>query len=244
MDWSKSNDMSTAGNWRGPNIVKDGLVLYLDAGSPNSYYSLSTTTIWKDISGNANNGTLTNGPTFNPSNGGSVVFDGVDDYVSINTPSSINLNNNITIDLWINFVSFVQSNPRIIEIQDSAYSVQILRDGGNSKLSTKHSKWETGINNTAWSTPVNNTWYNIICIFQPSTNNTTLYQNGINLSSTSASNVGIGNQSNKIILGVRSDFNSTTWLNAYLPNIKIYNRALTSTEILQNFNATRSRFGV
>jgi len=221
-------------------IVRNGLVLHLDAAKRDSYPK--TGTVWSDLSGAGNNGTLTNGPTYNTSNGGSIVFDGVDDYGSINTPTSINLNNDITIDLWINFISFVQVNPRILEIQDSSYSLQIVRDSGNSKLSTKHSKWETGVNNTAWSTPIINTWYNIICIFKPSTNSTTLFQNGIELSSTAASNVGTGNQANKIILGARSDFNSTTWLNAYLPNIKIYNRALSATEVLQNYNALKGRY--
>ena len=55
--------MSTVGNWRGPSIVKDGLVLYLDAGSPNSYFNKTSTT-WKDMSGSASNGTLINGPTY------------------------------------------------------------------------------------------------------------------------------------------------------------------------------------
>jgi hypothetical protein len=74
--------MSTTGNWRGPNIVKDGLVLYLDPGSPNSYYNKTSTTI-KNISGNNDNGTLVNGPTYNTGSGGNIVFDGVDDYINL-----------------------------------------------------------------------------------------------------------------------------------------------------------------
>ena len=60
-------------------IVKDGLILDLDAAKRDSYPSSGT--VWNDISGFQNNGTLINGPTFNSSNGGSIVFDGVDDYV-------------------------------------------------------------------------------------------------------------------------------------------------------------------
>ncbi len=76
--------MSTVGNWRGPNIVKDGLVFYLDAGSPNSFYPPTAGATWKDTSGNGHIGTLTNGPTYDSANGGTIVFDGVDDYVSTN----------------------------------------------------------------------------------------------------------------------------------------------------------------
>ena len=64
-----------------PRIVTDGLVLYLDAANQRSYPGSGTT--WSDISRGGNNGTLVNGPTFDPGNGGSIVFDGVDDYVSI-----------------------------------------------------------------------------------------------------------------------------------------------------------------
>jgi hypothetical protein len=64
----------------GPNIVTDGLVLYLDAANQKSYPGTGTT--WNDLSGNGNNGTLVNGPTFNSDNNGSIVFDGVDDYVN------------------------------------------------------------------------------------------------------------------------------------------------------------------
>jgi hypothetical protein len=60
-------------------IVTDGLVLYLDAGNVKSYPTTGTT--WTDLVG-VNNGVLTNGPTFNPSNGGSIVFDGTNDYVN------------------------------------------------------------------------------------------------------------------------------------------------------------------
>jgi len=59
-------------------IVLNGLVLWLDAGVSDSYPAVGT--IWKDLAG-SNNGTLTNGPTFNSANGGSIVFDGSNDYV-------------------------------------------------------------------------------------------------------------------------------------------------------------------
>jgi len=64
----------------GPTIVTDGLVLALDAADKNSYPGSGTT--WNDLAG-SNNGTLTNGPTFDSGNGGSIVFDGVDDYVNL-----------------------------------------------------------------------------------------------------------------------------------------------------------------
>ena len=63
-------------------IVTDGLVLCLNASDRNSYVSGSTT--WNDVSGQGNNGTLTNGPTFNSSNGGTIITDAVDDTIQVN----------------------------------------------------------------------------------------------------------------------------------------------------------------
>jgi len=75
-------------------IVRNGLVLDLDAAKLDSYPKFGTT--WRDITFNQNNGTLVNGPTFNSGNGGSIVFDGVDDYITIPTIT----NNIYTIDFW------------------------------------------------------------------------------------------------------------------------------------------------
>ena len=66
-----------------PSIVTNGLVLCLDAGNTKSYNASISTTAWTDLSGRGNTGTLTNGPTYNSSNGGSIVFDGVNDYATV-----------------------------------------------------------------------------------------------------------------------------------------------------------------
>ena len=85
-------------------LVSDGLVLNLDAGDPRSYPSSGTT--WTDLSGNGNTGTLTNGPTYSNGNGGALVFNGTNSYVTVGSFSS-NLNAannspNITISFWAN----------------------------------------------------------------------------------------------------------------------------------------------
>ena len=77
-------------------IITNGLVLYLDAANTKSYVSGSTT--WNDLSRNNNTGTLINGSTFNSLNGGSIVFDGIDDRVSGTT---INTGQNFTVNCWI-----------------------------------------------------------------------------------------------------------------------------------------------
>lgn len=69
----------------GPKIVSEGLVLYLDAANSKSYSGTGTT--WTDLSGNSNNATLVNGPTYSSLNGGGIVLDATDDFISI-TPSA------------------------------------------------------------------------------------------------------------------------------------------------------------
>ena len=223
----------------GPNTITDGLVLSLDAGNIKSYPGTGTT--WYDKSGNGNNGTLTNGPTFTT---GSIVFDGVNDYVTGNTPSLINLSQPTSVNVWFYFNAFTPSNPRIIECQDSSYSIQIIRDGNSGLLATKNNNFQTGNTGTTWFTPTTGVWYNITSVWIPSTTTTILYLNGVSQTGTSFNNIGIGNQPNKTILGVRSDFTSSTWLNGKIANTSMYNRALSSQEVLQNYNATKSRFGL
>ncbi len=85
----------------GPNIITNGLILELDAANRKSYPGSGTT--WTDLSGNGNTGTLTNGPTFSSANGGSIVFDGVDDYVNCGNASSLNFErtNSFSFCFWI-----------------------------------------------------------------------------------------------------------------------------------------------
>ena len=85
---------------RGPNILRDGLVLTYDAASKRSYPGSGTT--WFDLI-SSNNGTLTGGPTFDSGNGGSIVFDGTDDYVNGPATNSVIGNNRATLTLsaWV-----------------------------------------------------------------------------------------------------------------------------------------------
>jgi len=230
------------GVFAGPDIKENGLVLLLDAANTKSYPGSGTT--WTDLGGNGNTGTLTNGPTYSSANSGSIVFDGVDDYVIGNTPSGLNLSQPCSINVWVYFNNFTQVNPRIIEVQDSSYSIQILRAGATTLFATKNSNFQGGTTSTTWSTPSAGVWYNISVVWQPSTSSTTLYLNGILQSSVGSTAVGAGNQANKYVLGDRSDFVGTTQLAGNIAQVSIYNRALSAAEVSQNFNATRGRFGI
>ena len=99
-----------------PRVVTDGLVLCLDAGNVKSYPGSGTT--WTDLSGKGNTGTLTNGPTYSSANGGSIVFDGVDDRVS---GTSFNTGQNFTINAWI-YPTLLGTTRRAIVANSYPYS--------------------------------------------------------------------------------------------------------------------------
>jgi len=82
----------------GPKITTNGLVLAIDAADKNSYPGSGT--VWTDLSGNRNTGTLNNGPTYNSLVGGNILLDGTDDYVSVENNTILNPSN-ITVSIWV-----------------------------------------------------------------------------------------------------------------------------------------------
>ena len=217
--------------WRGPNIVRDGLVLYLDAGSPNSYQGSGTT--WKDISKvNQNNGTLINGPTFNSGNGGVIVFDGTDDYVRFSQVPS--LTNQLTMECWF-YLNAIQSQNqnRLISNGDN----YVIYLASTSQLSFYMSNQGGYIASTGNS--FLNSWSHIVATYNGI--NRAIYINGVLKTTSNAS----GNVPNGNTLNIGAFQNQSVYtLNGRMSQARIYNRGLTANEVLQNYNATKGRFGL
>ena len=213
-----------------PRIVTDGLVLALDAGNTKSYPGIGTA--WTDLSGNGNNGTLTNGPTFDSSNLGSLSFDGVDDYVNYGNDSSLDATTGITVSYWMKS-SFDTSYSILIDKRPN-YSFWI--DGGKNL-----DYYTTGPTITAASsvsTIPTNEWFNTTVTLSGST--LTWYINYENQYTTTAS---LGSTtSNSLYIGTVQGF--PVFGKGNISQVSIYNRALTASEIQQNYNALRGRFGI
>ena len=220
----------------GPRIVTDGLVLSLDAADRNSYVSGST--IWNDVSGNSNSGSLVNGPTFNSGSGGSIVFDGTDDYVTCGTstlsdgsisifayvyPTSFNSTWNIIATKWFS------SNDFHWALKSSAANGTNLRQ--NLYTTSNSDIYGT----TAFST---NNWY-YVGFTLINGGLLTFYKNGI--ADGTSSGVSRTPQNNVLLI---DDNRSGFGLKGRISNVQIYNRALSAQEILQNYNAQKSRFGL
>ena len=241
----------------GASIVRDGLVLHLDAANPKSYPG--TGTVWKDLSGNGNNGTLVNGVGYNSANNGSMVFDGIDD--NVNCGSIIgNFNaSNFSISFWFK-TSTTGSNCAFIaksigNVPTSDYGWLFNNPGSTNELgfacASITGAW--GISGaysikTIGANVNSNTWKMATLTAQRSDADVKIYINDILMPLTDY--VGgsgkfnmVSNLSNNypLRIGAESD---NLYINSSISGVQIYNRALSAAEIQQNFNATRGRYGI
>ena len=226
-------------------IVTDGLVLYLDAGNYLSYPGSGTT--WTDLSSGDSNGTLTNGPTYSPDNAGSIVFDGVDDYVTLGSSSVFTLGNNFTLNSWV-YPTVVGSSfgDEIFSLSTGASSPYISY--GLEWMHTYKFRFSIGntsnqfLNYTSTNTYALNNWYNVVGSYNGST--VVLYINGVLQNSTNVSTT-VKYVNNILTIGAWNyGISPNNALTGRIPIIQLYNRALTPSEILQNYNSTKGRFGL
>jgi hypothetical protein len=222
----------------GPKIITNGLVLYLDAANRNSYPGSGTT--WTDLSGNNNNGTLTNGPTFNASNMGSIVFDGTNDYIYRSSLNNFN-SSTYTILLWGKFVS-VSSSGILFNLGrssgDADTEAQLYYN--NSRLVYWDYAGSIAFNFIQSSGTLSTNVYQYLGFTKNSTNGT-FYINGYSSGTgTAAFDANISTNDFTIGADIRDSIN---YVNGNISQFLLYNRVLTASEVLQNYNATKSRFG-
>jgi hypothetical protein len=235
------------GAYSGPDIVEDGLVLCLDAGNAKSYLGSGTT--WTDLSGNGNTGTLVNGVGFDSDNGGSLSFDGTDDEVLISNNEMARIGTgNHTITAWVNN-DIVTEEDFIGTNGTSTGDVLLMifnHAGGGSGGFRGHAWSSTGNANTIDSPRAIGTG-NWSMLTQRVTwgGNIDLFENGV-LTATQALVGGAPTSSRtQMVIGCRaSGGSSSSHFDGKISNVSIYNRALTAAEVTQNYNATRSRYGL
>jgi hypothetical protein len=217
-----------------PNIVMPGLILNLDAGITQSYPGSGTT--WTDLSFSGNNGTLINGPTFNSEYGGSIVFDGTNDYISIILPSPISVSS-FSYDVWFNADSVIGTYRTIIDLNNDNFLITIVPEG---TIAMWTPTYFTGyaVNTGQWyNIQVTHEygqpyyWYiNGTLIFTYSANTTT---------SHTVCNIGVGAGFNSCIGRGPDEF-----FDGKIAFASMYNRGLSAAEVLQNYNAQKGRFGL
>ena len=210
-------------------IVQDGLVLNMDAGVKQSYDGGTT---WRDLTG-GNNGTLQNGPIFNKDKGGNIVFDGSDDHMG--TISIPNETGELTCEVAMNYDALNAYH----NVFEAGFNVRpMLWIDSANKLECSY---PTG--NGGYTSPSSYASQDIIVTVIYNSNSSP----GIKLNVNGAY-VGQNSQTHPTWANLRdfyffnrtasSEFSGTIYF------FRFYNRALTATEVLQNYNATRHRFGV
>ena len=234
------NQTDSGRTWTSANrVVQSGLVLNLDAGASTSYPGSGTT--WTDLSGNGNNGTLTNGPTYSSANGGSLSFDGVDDYVNCGSPSTLNFGTgNFNLSCWVNIPSTSGADligiiSRYVAATAAGFWIQL--NPGNRYVAFG---WD-GNNFITSSTSAGGGQWKFISCQRTGSTSAEVYVNGISVASSSSMPSGTSN-GQQIDIG-RIDI-AGRYSAGNISQVQIYNRALSAAEVSQNFNALRARFGI
>lgn len=236
-------------------IITGGLVLCLDAANPKSYGGSGTT--WTDLSGLGNTGTLVNGVGYTSANKGSLVFDGVDDYATIPLSSNFEFGTGqFAVEAWVNCSSLpATKNSRIIGIGEGANGGAPLQRTGWSFLvmGTSLSFYrydgttETYIQAAIPSLSTGK-WFQFVAT-RDASNTITLSSNGAIISTTASATTSY-NSLNTEPLSIGRWYDGAAppgykYLTGNIPSLKIYKgKSLSAAEIKQNFNATKSRYGL
>ena len=224
------------GCFSGPEILNDGLVLALDAANAKSYPGIGTA--WTDLSGRGNTGTLTGGPTYSSANGGSIVFDGTDDHVSFTSNPS--LTNQISVEVWVNLNSPLVQGTGMILGRESSYRLVYTTGTFSWICATTNNGWYTTGTTVDVSVLATSGVFHVVCTYDGSNNR--VYVNGSLMGTGSAISGNISTDGTYYLF--RTTAGNVAYGRGSLYSHKLYNRALTASEIRQNFNATRGRFGI
>ncbi len=230
-------------------VTTDGLFFYLDAANTRCYPG-SGITANNLLSGAG--GTLVNGVGFSSSNNGFFSFDGSNDYILISYPPQLNTGSSITISFWAKWITTGTTTSTIQTLIDNNY--QTAYPGGPGSIGFviqdrpdlgKVLEWGaspgSGITRCTSTFQVGDgTWRHITGTNNGSTS--ILYIDGIQ-SGLARAAAGIGDSQPIISIG-RWSFTNDRFLNGNVSGLLIYNRALTATEVLQNYNATKRRYGL
>tara|TARA_R100001440_G_scaffold11435_1_gene20389 strand:+ start:1174 stop:2664 length:1491 start_codon:yes stop_codon:yes gene_type:complete len=244
--WKEGSELHSkvSSNWKesggtASGLITTNLVLHLDASDNSSYGGSGTT--WTDLSNSSNNGTLTNGPTYSSDFGGVIVFDGTNDYVQTGS-DMFNANADFTFSIWINADTLGTSPPdTIISDNDNTESLYIRYNSGSGIQVVKNNVSVLGTFSS--STLSTNTWHNITIVRSSSESSGvftyTLYLNGSSISSfTSGTSFTHGSQT------IGMNYNGNAPFDGKVAQLFAYSSALSASQVLQNYNATKSNYTI
>jgi hypothetical protein len=219
--------------------INDGLILSLDAANIKSY--VGSGTAWNDLSKNGNNGTLTNGPVFSTANGGSFAFDGINDYVTVPDVTMLRTFSAMTLDVYVKYVT-TSSNQIFAQkwnySTNNGYGLEIYQGNILGYCMNPSGAYPSA---SSVSFPAGRV-HNFSMTYSGTTQ--ALYANGNLLMSTANGNVP-STTGYDFRIGYRSSGGlGDAPFSGSIYCVKMYNRALSASEILKNYNSIRTRFGI
>ena len=246
----KQNYNATKGRFSvTPSIVKENLVLHLDAGDSDSYPGTGTT--WSDLTPNGHDFSLINGPVYSSDGGGSIAFDGTNDLALMDSTTNVDNVLSATLEIWTRIDSLpVGSTSEIIYAHKYGISHQTIRPSliwniadSRVEMTVKFGAGPEIINTTSlpW---VSGVWYHIVAAHDTN-GDEVLYRDGVSVatadSSDGTSTGYISTQQKR--LGIGCGTWETDHLEGAIAVVRFYkNKALSATEALQNYEAQKGRF--
>jgi hypothetical protein len=213
----------------GPRVVKEGLILHVDAAVSRSYSGTGITA--NGLVGGIN-GTLVNGVGFGTTDNGYFIFDGTDDYINFGNSSTLQQSSG-TISAWAKTNSPGASYRGIIAKQ-GAYGLFYV-DGVLVAYD-----WPADVPRSTGINIADNTWKNVVLTYQSGVNNgTRIYINGVSVLTTT-----ITIQSQVANLFGGAEANASQYASCQVSSFNMYNRALSAQEVLQNYNSNKKRYGL
>jgi hypothetical protein len=215
-------------------VVTTGLQLYLDAGQAASYSGSGTA--WNDLSGNGRNGTLTNGPTYSATNGGSIVFDGTNDFVQCTGSLTVTA---------ATFVTWIRRNGTQGQYDGILFSRGTNTTGMDFHLSNQLGyTWNNAVNTYNWQSGLivpDLTWC-MVAVSVTSTSATAYLCQASGI--TSAINTVSHTSTTLDDIKIAYDDATIRYFAGNIAIAQLYNTALSAEQVAQNFQADRARFGV
>lgn len=215
-------------------IVTSGLVLCVDAGNPRSYPGSGTQ--WNDATSSGFNFTLTNGPVYSSSNLGSFTFDGVNDFASASDNTALNTQTP-TVEVWVKTNATTQNG---FWFEKGSVNTQyaLFQEGGSItwRLTTNVGS----LTATTASFMSTSNWAQVVGTY--TSGDRRIYVNGVQVASDALAYT-IPTNSSGMFIGAYGT-GTGYFYNGALSICRVYNRALSAAEVLQNFNATRGRYGI
>lgn len=217
-----------------PKTVTDGLVLALDAGNTKSYPGSGST--WTDTFG-GNNGTLTNGPTFNSDNGGYFEFPNSNSYIQLSSPT-LTTPSTLSVEVWVSVTDTSASYSRFLSNRDAH------TDGFEAGFESTN-KWYLQINgvvsNISSATVNQDQWYHVVWNYDGSLGK--IFVDGVQVQNLSFGSQTI-NTTTAAAIGAVSHQLSSVQNTFEIGALRVYNRSLTASEVKQNYDALKERYGI